>query len=94
VRVGGRLAHGVVVAMIPVITSRRSEGPLGDVGSEKAEACVSARFAKGYYHAKKGPVAESLPKANRKPLADPGIGWGEAGRRWLTDGHVCFQPDR
>ena len=75
-------------------TSRRSEGPLGDVGSEKAEACVSARFAKGYYHAKKGPVAELLPKANRKPLADPGIGWGEAGRRWLTDGHVCFQPDR
>ena len=30
-------------------TSRRSDGPLGDVGSEKAEACVSARFAKGYY---------------------------------------------
>jgi hypothetical protein len=47
VRVDGRLAHEVVVAMIPVITSRKSEGPLGDVGSEKAKACVSARFAKG-----------------------------------------------
>ncbi len=46
-RVDGRLAHEVAVAMIPVITSRRSEGPLGDVGSEKAKACVSARFAKG-----------------------------------------------
>ncbi len=43
--------------MTVVITSHQSEGPLGDVGSEKAEACVSARFAKGYDHAKKGPVA-------------------------------------
>jgi hypothetical protein len=42
-----RLAHEVAVAMIPVITSWGSEGPLGDVGSEKAEARVSARFAKG-----------------------------------------------
>jgi hypothetical protein len=66
-------------------TNHQSEGPLGDVGSEKAEACVSARFAKGYYHAKKGPVAY----CSRRPSQTT-----QVGRRWLTAGHVCFQPDR
>jgi hypothetical protein len=55
--VSGRLAHEVVVAMMVAITSHRSEEPLGDVGSERAEACVSARFAKGYDDAKNRPVA-------------------------------------
>jgi len=45
--VGERLTHGVVVVMTAVIISRPSEGPLGDVGSERVKACVSARFAKG-----------------------------------------------
>ena len=49
--------------MTPVITSRKSEGPLGDVGSEKAKACVSARFAKGYYRAVESAGSLSLPKA-------------------------------
>ncbi len=49
--------------MTMVITSHQSEGPLGDLGSEKAEACVSARFAKGYYHAVERAGSLLLPKA-------------------------------
>jgi len=51
VRVGGTLAHEAVRAMTVPIIRHRSKGPLGDAGSEKAKACVSARFAKGYYRA-------------------------------------------
>ncbi len=43
--VGATLTHGVVVAMTMGITNHQSEGPLGDVGDEKAKACVSAARA-------------------------------------------------
>ena len=49
--------------MTPVITSRKSEGPLGDVGSERAKACVSALHWRGYDHAEKGAGSLLLPKA-------------------------------
>jgi len=63
VRVGGTLAHEAVRAMTVPIIRHRSKGPLGDAGSEKAKACVSARFAKGYYRAVESAGSLSLPKA-------------------------------
>ena len=67
---------------MPVITSRKSEGPLGDVGSERAKACVSALRWRGYDHAEKGAGSLLLPKA----IANHWLARVQAGEEWEGDG--------
>ncbi len=75
---GGRLAHEAVVAMTAAITSRTSEGPLGDAGSERAKACVSAPLWRSYYHAKERAGSLLLPKA----IANHWLARVQAGEEW------------
>jgi len=62
--------------------ARHHKGHLGNVGSERAKACVSALRWRGYDHAEEGAGSLLLPKA----IANHWLTRVQAGEEWEGDG--------